>query len=318
MRPTRSTARPLLAATCAAVGVGILLCGCGSQEPTSTTRHEPTEIHGEYIAHTGSSARPQGERSWTDPLRFTYYGLPRRDGVGAAPTALFNDGYVVGYDMERKLPLWASWRLYAGGKAEDSERERERERGVPRADDRLGPAPAVPEHERREPPPWLGLAPHDPLAALYGNRAGEETRLSSDALFMTPPAGWAELEERERAWARSARELWVLDGPLFATADPKDLTLVGGWRIEVRVSDGQTKAQAFLLPNASKQEERERRDHPIDLASLQVTIETVTRRTGLTFFPDLHDTDRTTRHQVLTVMPLGPWPMAGDGRTASR
>ncbi len=257
-------------------------------------------------------------RSWTDPLRFAYYGYPRRDGLGDAPTLLFNDGYVVGYDMSRHLPLWATYRLYVGGHREETARESER--GAPSADSRLGPAPRVDEKERREPPPWMSVVPRAPLAELYGERAGDETRLSSDALFMSAPAGWDAQESRERSWVREAKELWVACGPLFATADPKDPSLVGGWRVEVRVVEGQTVAQAFLLPNTSPEQERARREQGVDLEGMRVTVETVTRRTGLTFFPDLHDTDRTTRHQVLTWMPL-PQPSmvtGGDSRSVSR
>lgn len=304
-RQPLSSLLPCLVTACA-----LLLGGCDSSSRSDTMVSAAVPPRpGDDVATGHSGGRPEKARSWSDPLRFTYYGLPRRDPLLPHPIQLFNDGYVVGYDMARHLPLWASYRLFDGtGPAGEEERRHE---GGPDRDARLGDnAPALEASGRdREVPPWMTLVPREPIAACYGANAGAETELNSDVVPMAPPVGWHRLQALDRAYAQRFHELWVLTGPLLRTPGGTDPGVTGLWKIQVVVDNGKTLTQAFLLPADEPQPSRE---HPLDLASHLTTVAAITERTGLSFFPDLHDQENQTRRQVLTMAPTSLWPTGGE------
>ncbi len=297
------------------------LASCSDNEDTSVTRHAPPMEAPASDVITGSGGQASGLRSWSDPLRFCYMGLPLLPPTQAQPVILYNDGYVVGYDMARHLPLWACYRLYAAGKPAGEE-SRSEAPATPSADARLVPQPPAPQsddrHRDRDVPPWFTLVPAEPLAACYGAHAGSEAILNSDALTLTPPPGWFELSRLETAYAQNHHEVWVLTGPLLHAAGPGENAIAGMWKIQVVVADGKTQVQAFILPAGAPDSERHR-EHPIDLSTLLTSIDAISARTGLSFMPDLHPTDRQSHDAVTSFVPGDLWDgaSAAPAKTAS-
>ncbi len=95
---------------------------------------------------------------------------------------------------------------------------------------------------------------------------------------------WRELEELTRAWANEAGHLYVVTGPVL---EPGIREYLGDnrvavprlfYRVLLDLREPTQKAIAFLVPN-------EVSDAP--LTDFAVAIDSVERRTGLDFFPDL-------------------------------
>ena len=87
----------------------LVTTGCGErQESTSVQRRmaPPVERTDDSI-ETGIGGRPAQERGMGDPLRYAFYGLPQTEALETPYEALFNQGYVVGYDFSRREAAWA-------------------------------------------------------------------------------------------------------------------------------------------------------------------------------------------------------------------
>jgi DNA/RNA endonuclease G (NUC1) len=308
MRRTRSAvAIPLTAAVIAILGG----CDQGRQE-TTYQRHAATPQVDDsvYSVDTGVGGRSAQDRGTGDPLRYCFYGLPQTGPLAPADLVLWNDGYVLGYDVDGKTPVWACYRLFNPENAAHDKKRRERDSGS--ADSRLpassDPVAALSKDKKADGMVEHLLVPASPLAACYGDAAGDQAYLSSAGLAhpgrnaaSAAGPGWMQIADLEPAYAKAYGEVWVMCGPI-GSGDK----IEGLWKIQVTVQDGRTHAQAFIVP-ATAPDKRER-ENP-DLAARLVPVAEIEQRTGLSFFADYHDVnDNDNRRLLETVVPEGLWP----------
>jgi hypothetical protein len=305
MRP-----RPAALVVPAALAAVLALGGCGERDEQTSFQHVS---HHESTADsalgidTGVGGRSAKERGTTDPLRYAFYGLPQRGALASPDLVLYNDGYVVGYDVAHKLPAWACYRLFAGGKPSGKE-----SKATSGADPRL-PAGSDPysqvmsDKKARESAQFTALVPAAPLAACYGDAAGAQTLLSSDLVRGGDLIAFNQLTGLEASYAQAYGEVWVACGPLVG----ENGAIGGLWKIQVTVQDGKTRAQAFALPLGG-----DKNAHSVDLALYLTTVTELEKRTGLRFFADFHDTWEDTRELIVTAHPEALWA-TGSASVAS-
>ncbi|MBO4231837.1 MAG: DNA/RNA non-specific endonuclease [Bacteroidales bacterium] len=130
------------------------------------------------------------------------------------------------------------------------------------------------------------LAPAADMA--WDNKAMSESFFLSN---MSPQTAgfnrgiWKNLEELLRAWALEYDTLFVATGPVLTSALPKlGVNKVSipeyYYKVILRLSENDTLAIGFILPNASSKAQ---------LSSFAVTIDSVETFTGIDFFPALPD-----------------------------
>jgi DNA/RNA endonuclease G (NUC1) len=322
---TAAVALPLTAAVIAILGG----CDQGRQDTTYQRRAAPTQLVDEsvYSVDSGTGGRSSQDRGTGDPLRYSFYGEPQTAPLAPQHLVLWNDGYVLGYDVDGKSPVWACYRLFDSDKATGKEHKR-RDRSGTSVDTRLpatsDPAATLAKDKKAEGSVEYVLVPPSSIAACYGEGAGDEAYLSSAAL--THPGrnggssvgpGWTQLADLEPAYAKAYGEVWVMCGPLGSGEKSEGL-----WKIQVTVQDGHSRVQAFIVPANADRKQRD----SADLATRLVPVHEIEQRTGLTFFSDYHDvSDDDNRKLLETQVPAGLWPTTAPAaaplpsvKTASR
>jgi DNA/RNA endonuclease G (NUC1) len=296
----------------------LALAGCGERDASTTfQRHVAAPAESDGSIDTGIGGRPAQERGSNDPLRYAFYGLPQGEPLETPYEALFNQGYVVGYDFSRRAPAWACYRLFSPDQSAASKKRDER---VGTADPRVAQPAAAPADKDAKPrqdydrssgvAPRL-LVPASALATCYGDEAAAEAHLSSNqvpASVNADPA-WDQVAALEPQYAKAYNEVWVACGPLYgegAKTLPSGTAIPDGfWKVQFTVQDGVTHAQGFIFP-ATAPEQKDRKG--IDPAARLVPIAEIEDRTGLTFLSDFHDVDDSeTRHLLETTVPAGLW-----------
>lgn len=293
MLPVRPLAIP-------AAVLALVLAGCdgGGDRAETTFRKMPEPQQDYWQVEEGVGGRPAQERGMGDPYRYAFAGLPETAPLKPEATVLFNTGYVTGYDHARRQPMWTCYRVFAG-----AESPKDKDAKGSATDPRV-PAPAAPQGKEKA-PALRQLAPRAPIAACYGDEAGDETRLHSNLAPVAGDGGWDQLTGLERAYADAYQELWVTAGVL-----PEGQ---GWWKVHVTVQDGQPRAQAFFFPATVPEEQRR---NGVDLASRMVSIEELEARTGLTLFATYRDLGDDTRTLFVTSVAEGLWPTGADATAA--
>lgn len=290
--------KPLAATLVAAIALASTACTGGDRAETTFQRTDNQPREDYWQVDTGVGGRPAQERGMGDPLRFAFAGIPETDPMQPELTVLWNSGYVVGFDHGQRAPTWVAYRLFNG---EQASKGKDGAKGT--ATDARVPAPAAPE-KGKDRIDVRAVAPRGPIAACYGDEAGEETRLHSNHAPAIGDAGWDELLALEPAYAEAYQELWVTAG-----------TLPGGegwWKVHVTVHEGHPRAQAFIFPKPAPDAKRQ----AVDLATRLVTVEELEARTGLRLFSGFREVGDHTRELFATALPEGLWPTAPDAQAA--
>jgi hypothetical protein len=278
------------------------LVGCAQRDvvaaPTASQTTASTARPDVGMGHDAAPVAPRenGDRPETDPLRFSYYGLPRTDPSAPPLTILFNHGYVVGYDDAHHRTVWVAYRLSRVATPPARHRYGPANPPMPAgivADARvtaptLPPVPAGAKDHAWS--PWT-YAPAGGIAASYGPVAGDETRLGTDVLpfDLQPGDPWLAVAGAEDSYARTYGELWVMTGPVGEGG--------AAWKIEVTIQHGRTAVQAFLFPHQGA----------VDPATCLTTAAVISARTGLEFFSDFHDLDHDRREIFAHQRRRGVW-----------
>lgn len=206
---------------------------------------------------------------------------------------LDNEGFIVGYDRQRRRPAWVVYRATA---VDDYHR-------MPRpkfaSDPRLHEPSALsayagPEYDRGH------LAPNYAMSQLYGARAQRESFYYSNVAPQRPRLNqllWQRLEELETdAIAPRVGELWVMVGPIAADNIDVPTAFFRIWL--ARTPQGGWQSLAFIVPQEVRGDER--------LSDFVVGIDRIEAATGLDFFSGL---DRSTQQ----ALEADPAPLATFG-----
>lgn len=228
------------------------------------------------IGHTVDPGSLSGDNS------VVYAGAPQ----GPQLRILQNDGFIVGYDEQRRNPAWVAYRVFDAKDSKSAERperfvvdERTRARVAPQEYTNSG-------YDRGH------MAPNHAIGTLYGPQAQEQTFLMSNIVPQLPDLNrkvWRDLEARIlRSYARRFGEVWVITGPVYANratggASPRIGEGVAVpqacFKILVDEHEQGLRALAFIIP-----QEVSGKESP---AQFLVSIREVEQATGLDFFPDL-------------------------------
>lgn len=205
-------------------------------------------------------------------------------GVPGAPTVIYRYAYVLGFDTERRIPLWVAYATTAS----------QRDVG-PRP--RFVADPALPESMQsnaadfRAPEYDRGhlVSPSD--VRYKGRVAVEEANYQTTLTPQTPAlnrGAWFRLERATRALSeRLGRAIYILSGPLFG--DGTNTETIGRNHIPVpsqffrvivwQTDRGEVDVAAYLLPNKI--------DRRADFQQYAVAVRDLETATKLTFLPAL-------------------------------
>ncbi|MFM8332983.1 MAG: DNA/RNA non-specific endonuclease [Candidatus Methylumidiphilus sp.] len=222
---------------------------------------------------------------------------------------LRNHGFMLGYSDLRGNPLWVTYALSApaeGARLKRPSRFTADWRGINRVshDDYTGSG-----YDRGH------MAPNHAISALYGRDAQMDSFLMTNVTPQKPNLNerlWERLEEVELdQFAKQFGKVWVVDGPIF---DPPSERLPSSWRVEVPdafykiiVAPGAKKMLAFIMPQAV------RGDEPLD--HYLVSVDTIEKRTGLDFFPELEDGEE---NRLEASVDPAPWRLQELARLPGR
>jgi DNA/RNA endonuclease G (NUC1) len=299
----------------------VALGGCGDSPRPVTQRVVNPADEWVYSIDTGVGGRPETTRPFSDPLRSVYYGEPLSNPLQPLPTVLYNTGYVVGYDVPAKTPLWTCYRLFAS--SANPATNAAKSAYVADARVPVGEAAEPAKGKKVDDYGSKGyqrrlLAPTAFIGSDYGDAAAQETLLSSNVVPVRAGRGdvWDQITALEWPYAQAYDELWVIAGPLFSgevTALPSGSAVPDGfWKIHVTVHKGRSRIQAFIVPQPTG----EKGGKAADLADYLVSVGSIEEKTGLSFFPDCHDIDGDTAELRRVVVPQGVWSTERD--TAAR
>jgi len=237
-------------------------------------------------------------------FHFAIAGKPR------SYTELIRDGYTVGYDPTRKIPLWVQYRITKARSADDT---------FPRSDAFDDDAEVHPSgrafdddysnsgYDRGH------MAPADDLR--FDETAERESNLFTN---IAPQVGgrfnssvWKKLENRVRSWVKDREDLTVIVGPVFeareavfrgddplarqpATRRQMVHNVIGEGDVAVPTHFFKVVADlrdpehpvvlAFLIPHVATEDGPER-----DLAGYLVSVDEIERRAGLDLLVGLPD-----------------------------
>ena len=144
---------------------------------------------------------------------FAYKGRPLNEDPNRKVTVLINHGYIVGYSVDRKEPLWAAYRVSQTTRSVDYKRP-----------PFFYPDLRLPESARVAPDTFHGydrghMVPNHAINTQYGQLSQLETFLMSNICPQHAKLNrglWQELESRILDKYAPAREqIWVLSGPIF-------------------------------------------------------------------------------------------------------
>lgn len=214
---------------------------------------------------------------------FTYKGRPLNENHNRKITVLINHGYILGYSMELKQPLWSAYRVALVRSGTNYERP-----GFFHADLRL------PQDKRIGPETFHGfdrghLTPNAAINLQYGQLAQLETFLMSNICPQSEELNrgvWAKLEKRiYKNYAQAREEIWVINGPIFETP----AGTVNGLEIPshffmIIVDVGSFPRFRPMIMAFKFSQQIDRKQEP-DKKFL-VSIDELERLTGLNFFPE--------------------------------
>jgi endonuclease G len=148
--------------------------------------------------------------------RVIFGGMPRPKNPLAGTlnvTVLKNKAYTVGFSPERKVPMWAAYRVIR----KENPFILERPRGDFLQDTRIG--------VRLTHQDYTGsgydrghMTPNSAIARCFGLEAQRETFLMTNICPQSPNLNqkvWENLERAELDYANRFGEVWVVDGPIF-------------------------------------------------------------------------------------------------------
>lgn len=210
-----------------------------------------------------------------------YAGAPRSAVI---LRVLQNDGFIVGYDEQRRNPAWVAYRVSDPKDAKSAERPERFE-----VDNRTRARVSAAEYtgsgyDRGH------MAPNAAIGRLYGEQAQEQTFLMSNIVPQSPELNrrvWRDLEARIlNNYARRFGEVWVVTGPVYGENGVPVPQIGSGvavpeacFKILVDEHEKGLRAQAFIIPQTVSGDENP--------AQFLVSVQEVEKRTGLKFFPDL-------------------------------
>ncbi len=221
--------------------------------------------------------------------KMSYAGIPQSSSWSLAnfTHVLRNQGFLIGYSEWRADPLWVIYRL---------DRSARSTRHLPRPShfrsDWRTLRRVAHEDYRRSGYDRGHMAPNRAMAALYGERAQQQSFLMSNVVPQRPRLNqrlWQRLEEMEfECFTRKSAPLWVITGPIF---DARIERLDSGveipdafYKIYVAPAGRAGKMPrllAFLIP------QNVRGDEP--LQNFLTSVDEIERRTGLDFFPRMDE-----------------------------
>lgn len=226
------------------------------------------------------------ERQYRD--EYTWMGVPGQESLTLTSLhrVFRNAGYLVGWSDVRVGSLWVSYQLNA---VEDSD---------------IGSRPSFRSDWRTLWPVKTSsyaksgydrghLAPNYAIAAVHGREAQVDTFFMSNMLPQTPALNrqlWQRLEEAVMDhFAPRFERLQVISGPVYPERFMDNVFNRVGlvevprafYKIIVAPDANPVKALAFIMPQDVEG------DEPLD--DYLVSINEVEDKTGLDFFPDLHD-----------------------------
>lgn len=208
------------------------------------------------------------------------YGYPSTQG-----TILYRRGYVADYDKETKVASWVSYHLTEAYLVQN----------VKRTDD-FRPDPDLPKGQRSELVDYAKSG-YDKGHLAPAEDMRRDLQMESETFLLTnmsPQVGkgfnreiWMHLEKKVREWAKARHNIYVIDGPIYATKDHKTIgpnkVVVPTHFYKIVVSctskGGNIDAIAFIMPN-------------VDISGQKpeayiTTIDEVEKETGLNFLRDL-------------------------------
>jgi endonuclease G len=216
---------------------------------------------------------------WTaeDPYRHLPLGAPE------APVLLYRQAYALGYDPERKMASWISYRVQPG------------EVETPRSSQ---PDPAVSGSEQIPPDAFKG-SPYNRSALIaprhvtsFKGKELEETRYytvfvpQSDGVFRSV---MRVLDNRVLTDLQPDAEIWVIKGPVHGDQVPS----WNGFRVPdayfhivLSRENGQWRVAAHLISNGGEASSSK-------LDAYKVSVDEIESQTGLDFFADLTDGQET-------------------------
>jgi endonuclease G len=109
---------------------------------------------------------------------------------------------------------------------------------------------------------------------------------------MTPQMGsfnrgiWKKLEEKVRGWVKKYKELYIISGPILKNklqriGPKKDISVPKEfYKVILVYTQAEKKMIAFIIPHKKA---------TAALATFAVPVDSVEKRTGINFFPDLPD-----------------------------
>ncbi|MEO6876568.1 MAG: DNA/RNA non-specific endonuclease [Opitutaceae bacterium] len=219
---------------------------------------------------------------------YLYSDAPTRAGYPNRWTLLTNAGYESAYDETFRNPAWVAYHLH--GTAGTS---------APRQNGYTTDLRTVAKVAQTDYPHGYDhghMAPNEAIAEFYGDAAQAETFLMTNMLPQRHGlnAGpWKSEETMEYAkWEPEFHDVWVIDGPVYTTADGQALVPTdryGAKQVGIPVacfkivmtkrSGGQIQTLAFIMPQEPG---------PGHAAREYLTsIREIERRTGLNFFSSL-------------------------------
>jgi len=169
---------------------------------------------GQAYAQTDNTEIAEASRNleYLVPI-FAYKGRPINEDPNRKVTVLINHGYMVGYSVDRKEPLWAAYRVSRATRSVDYKRP-----------PFFYPDLRLPESARVNPDTFHGydrghMVPNHAINTQYGQLSQLETFLMSNICPQHAKLNrglWQELEARILDKYAPAREqIWVLSGPIF-------------------------------------------------------------------------------------------------------
>lgn len=254
--------------------VSLALSGCQSASTAGGVRSE-TAIPEASITQSRAREVDGGSRSNIG------FGQPT---TSEPVQVLENVGYTVGYSASKRVPLWASYRLFRVGDAPAPVREDLFEKDPRVSNPVLKNAYEGSGYDRGH------LAPSAPLGKRYGKAAQDKTFLMTNMMPQLPglnQRGWEALENViSSVWAEEFEELWVVSGPIFSgpckelysdVAVPSACYMVIAYRDDL----DRVKALGVIMP--------QRRINQEPLRLFVRPIDEIERLTGIDFLRDVPD-----------------------------
>lgn len=219
---------------------------------------------------------------------FAYKGRPLNEDSNLKVTLLVNHGYMVGYSVDRKQPLWAAYRVSKAAKYTNYKRP-----PFFYSDLRL------PDNARVAPDTFPGydrghMVPNYAINTQYGQLSQMETFLMSNICPQHADLNqviWRKLEQRiVKKYAPAREHIWILAGPIFDDAlgtvngveIPSHFYMivvdVGGW------PNYRSYIMAFKFPQRPGAGSQLNSD-------FLYSVDHIEEKTGLNFFPEFDVTE---------------------------